>query len=140
MSPTAGPVELENSETSSPCPIRALHCPGRNLAAKVNYFTRALNAFIKTLVTDFLTSASYSSILSLLLGLIIDSPWRRPCNCDALLLKRTKTTHFPLSLSPDYLFCVMFAQIEFKDCYEEGNDTVSLFLYPTMNFGSADTQ
>lgn len=36
---------------------------------------------------------------------------------------------FALSVSPDYLFCVMFAQIVFKDCYEEGNDTVSVFFY-----------
>jgi len=38
---------------------------------------------------------------------------------------------FPLSVSPDYLFCVMFAQTVFKDCYQEGNDTVSVFFIPS---------
>ena len=141
MSSRAGLDELEKRETSCPCPIRTPYCPGRNIAINVNYFTRALNIMIKTPARGFLKTSACRLIHTLLPDLINDSPWRRTCNFDGLLFKRTETTEFSSYLfSPDYLFCVMFAQIVFKDCYQEGNDTVSVFLYPALNFASADTQ
>jgi hypothetical protein len=96
VGPRASLDELEKRETSCPCPIGTPDCPGRNLATGVNYLTRALNVFIKTPVRDFLATRAGSLIPSLLSDLIIESPWRRPRNCDELLFTRIATTVFPL--------------------------------------------
>lgn len=141
MSSRVGLDELEKRETSCPCPIRTPSCPGRNTAITVNYFTCALNILIKTPARDFLKTSACCLIPTLLPDLIIDSPRRRICNFDGLLFKRTETTVFSSYLFHRTIFSAScLRRLYSRTATKKATTQYRCFLYPALNFASADTQ
>lgn len=140
MTSTAGLDVLEKRENSCPCPIRTPDCPGRNLAINVNYFTRALNVLIKTPARDFLKTSAccYCSFVS---DLIIDSSRRSTCNFEGILFKRTETTVFSPYLFHRTIFSAScLRRLYSRTATKKAMTQYRCFLYPALNFASADTQ
>jgi len=141
VSSTAGLDELEKRGTSCPCAIRTPDCPGRNPAINVNYFTRALNVLIKTPARVFLKTSARCLIPSLLSDLMTVSPRRRTCNFVGLLFKRTKTTVFSPYLFRRTIFSAScLRRLYSRTATKKAMTQYRCFLYPALNFASADTQ
>jgi hypothetical protein len=107
----------------------------------VNYFTPASNVLTKTPARDFLKTSACCLIPSLLSDLIIDSPRRHTCNFDGILFKRTETTVFPPYLFHRTIFSAScLRSLYSRTATKKAMTQYRCFLYPALNFASADTQ